>query len=205
MKRLFDLFLGSLGLLLVSPMFLVISAAIRFDSPGPVFFRQERVGRYGRPFRIFKFRTMYVDAEESGRMITVGDDPRITRAGRYLRRLKLDELPQLFNVVKGEMSLVGPRPEVPRYVEFYPEEIRKQVLSVRPGITDFASIMYKDESGVLAGCADPEERYVNVVLPEKLKHYVRYVSERTLWMDFKIVLLTLRVIFWQGGADKSNH
>ncbi|MGB7630566.1 MAG: sugar transferase [Candidatus Deferrimicrobium sp.] len=205
MKRMFDLFFSSLGLLLFFPLFLVISVAIRLDSPGPVFFRQVRVGRYGRPFRIFKFRTMDAGAETGGRKITVGDDPRVTRAGRFLRRLKLDELPQLFNVVKGEMSLVGPRPEVPRYVEFYPEEIRRQVLSVRPGITDIASIKYRDESTLLAGAADPEGMYVNVVLPEKLKHYVRYVSERTLWLDFRIVLLTLREVLRHGEPDKGSR
>ena len=205
MKRIFDLFFCSLGFLLLSPLFLVISVAIRLGSPGPLFFRQVRVGRYGRPFRIFKFRTMYAGAETRGHKITVGDDPRVTRAGRLLRKLKLDELPQLFNVVAGEMSLVGPRPEVPRYVEFYPEEIRRQVLSVRPGITDFASIMYKDESAVLAGHADPEEMYVNVVLPDKLKHYVRYVSERTLWLDFKIVLLTLREVLRRGESGRRSR
>ena len=205
MKRMFDLFFSSLGLLLLFPIFLVISVAICLDSPGPVFFRQVRVGRYGHPFRIFKFRTMYAGAETRGRKITVGDDPRVTQAGRFLRKEKLDELPQLFNVIKGEMSLVGPRPEVPWYVEFYPEEIRRQVLSVRPGMTDFASIKYKDESTVLAGAADPEGMYVNVLLPEKLKHYVRYVSERTLWLDFKIVLLTLREVFRHGESDKGSR
>jgi lipopolysaccharide/colanic/teichoic acid biosynthesis glycosyltransferase len=205
MKRMFDLFFSSLGLLLLFPLFLVISVAICLDSPGPVFFRQVRVGRYGHPFRIFKFRTMYAGAETRGRKITVGDDPRVTQAGRFLRKEKLDELPQLFNVIKGEMSLVGPRPEVPWYVEFYPEEIRRQVLSVRPGMTDFASIKYKDESTVLAGAADPEGMYVNVLLPEKLKHYVRYVSERTLWLDFKIVLLTLREVFRHGVSDKGSR
>ena len=138
-------------------------------------------------------------------MITVGDDPRITRAGRFLRKFKLDELPQLFNVVKGEMSLVGPRPEVPRYVKFYPEEIRTQVLSIRPGITDIASILYKNENIVLAGAADPEATYVNVVLPEKLKHYVRYVSERSLWLDFKIVMMTLREIFRRGESGERSR
>lgn len=201
MKRMFDLFFSSLGLFLFSPLFLVVSVAIRRDSPGPVFFRQVRVGRYGHPFRIFKFRTMYAGADTRGLEITVGNDPRVTRAGRFLRKLKIDELPQLFNVIKGEMSLVGPRPEVPGYVALYPEEIRRQVLSVRPGITDTASIKYKDESIVLAGAADPEGMYVNVLLPEKLKHYVRYVSERTLWLDFKIILLTLREIFRRGESS----
>lgn len=200
-KHLFDFVSSLAGLVLLSPLFVVIAVWIRIDSSGPVFFRQVRVGRHGRPFRIFKFRTMYEDAEARGRKITVGDDPRITRAGRFLRKFKLDELPQLFNVIKGEMSLVGPRPEVPRYVEFYPEEVRRQVLSIRPGITDFASILYKDESTVLAGAADPEATYVNVILPEKLKYFVRYVSERTLWLDFKIILLTLMEIIRRGKPE----
>jgi lipopolysaccharide/colanic/teichoic acid biosynthesis glycosyltransferase len=144
---------------------------------------------------------MYADAEARGRKVTVGDDSRITRAGRFLRKFKFDELPQLFNVIKGEMSLVGPRPEVPRFVESYPEEVRRQVLSIRPGITDFASILYKNESTVLAGAADPEATYVNVVLPGKLKHYVRYVSERTFWLDFKIILLTLMEIIRRGKPE----
>jgi len=200
-KHFFDFVSSLAGLVFLSPLFVVIAVWIRVDSTGPVFFRQVRVGRYGRPFRIFKFRTMYTDAEARGRKVTVGDDTRITRAGRFLRKFKFDELPQLFNVIKGEMSLVGPRPEVPRFVEFYPEEVRRQVLSIRPGITDFASILYKDESTVLAGAADPEATYVNVVLPGKLKHYVRYVSERTLWLDFKIILLTLMEIIRRGKPE----
>ena len=204
-KYCFDLVSSLTGLVLLSPLFVVIAVWIRVDSAGPVFFRQVRVGRHGRPFRIFKFRTMSADAEARGRTITVGDDPRITRAGRFLRKFKLDELPQLFNVIRGEMSLVGPRPEVPRYVEFYPEEIRTQVLSIRPGITDIASILYKDENTVLAGAADPEATYVNVVLPEKLKHYVRYVSERSLWLDFKIVMMTLREIFRRGESGERSR
>jgi lipopolysaccharide/colanic/teichoic acid biosynthesis glycosyltransferase len=200
-KHLFDFVLSLAGLILLTPLFGVIAFWICIDSDGPVFFRQIRVGRYGRPFQVMKFRTMYADAETRGRKITVGDDPRITMAGRFLRKYKLDELPQLFNVLMGEMSLVGPRPEVPHYVEFYPEEIRTQVLSIRPGITDFASILYKDENAVLAGAADPEATYVNVVLPEKLKHYVRYVAERTLWLDIKIILLTLMEIIRRGKPE----
>jgi len=200
-KHLFDYVSSLAGLVFLSPLFVVIAVWIRIDSTGPVFFRQVRVGRYGRPFRIFKFRTMYADAEARGRKVTVGDDSRITRAGRFLRKFKFDELPQLFNVIKGEMSLVGPRPEVPRFVESYPEEVRRQVLSIRPGITDFASILYKNESTVLAGAADPEATYVNVVLPGKLKHYVRYVSERTFWLDFKIILLTLMEIIRRGKPE----
>jgi lipopolysaccharide/colanic/teichoic acid biosynthesis glycosyltransferase len=190
-KHLFDFVSSFAGVVLLSPLFVVIAVWIRIDSTGPAFYRQVRVGRYGRPFRILKFRTMYADAEARGSKITVRGDPRITRAGHFLRKFKIDELPQLFNVIEGEMSLVGPRPEVSRYVEIYPEEIRRQVLSVRPGLTDFASILYKDESTMLAGASDPDAAYVNVILPEKLKHNVRYVSERTLWIDIKIILQTV--------------
>lgn len=164
------------------------------DSPGPVFFRQTRIGRFGCPFQIYKFRTMCSDAESKGRQITVGDEPRITRPGQFLRRYKLDELSQLINVIKGEMSLVGPRPEVPRYVSLYPEEVRKKVLSVLPGITDYASIEYKDENDILGRADDPDKAYVEQVMPVKLRYYERYVSERSLWVDFKLILATLKAI-----------
>jgi len=193
-KRLFDLFLSVVGLILLLPLFIIVALWIKCDSSGPVFFRQARVGRFGRLFSIYKFRTMCADAESKGRQITVGDDPRITRSGRFLRRYKLDELPQLMNVVKGEMSLVGPRPEVPRYVELYPKHLREKVLSVPPGITDFASIEYKDENAILGNAEDPESAYIEQVMPVKLKYYERYVAERSLWVDFKLILATLRAI-----------
>src|SRR6185369_15412287 len=162
-KRYFDLFFSLLGVLLLAPLFLLIGLWIKVDSHGPVFFRQERVGRFGKSFRIFKFRTMCLHAEAKGRQITVGEDPRITRSGRFLRHFKLDELPQLLNVVLGEMSLVGPRPEVPRYVALYPANVREQVLSVLPGITDYASIEYKDENAILGRSADPDKAYIEEV------------------------------------------
>ena len=193
-KRLFDLFFSLTGLLLLAPLFVVTAVWIRLDSSGPVFFRQVRVGRFEKLFRIFKFRTMCVDAEAKGRQITVGEDPRITRSGRFLRRYKLDELPQLLNVVKGEMSLVGPRPEVPRYIEFYPERIRAIILSVPPGITDFASIEYMDENEILGKAEDPERAYINEVIPVKLKYYERYVVERSVWIDAKLILKTFKVL-----------
>lgn len=193
-KRLFDLFFSILGILVLLPLFGFIAAWIRFDSKGPVFFRQERVGRYGRIFRIFKFRTMCLDAEAKGRQITVGEDPRITKSGRFLRKYKLDELPQLFNVILGEMSLVGPRPEVPRYVALYPPTVRDQVLLVPPGITDYASIEYRDENAVLGRAADPERAYVEEVMPVKLAYYQRYVAERSLWVDLKLIMGTLKEI-----------
>jgi lipopolysaccharide/colanic/teichoic acid biosynthesis glycosyltransferase len=193
-KRLFDIFFASIGLAVSAPAFAVIALLVKLGSKGPVFFRQTRVGRYGRPFRIFKFRTMCVDAEAKGAEITVGDDKRITRAGRVLRKYKLDELPQLINVLKGEMSMVGPRPEVPRYVEHYPPKVRNTVLSVPPGITDYASIEFKDESSILGASRNPEAEYVKRVLPIKLKYYERYVSERSVWVDLKLVLATIKEV-----------
>jgi lipopolysaccharide/colanic/teichoic acid biosynthesis glycosyltransferase len=193
-KRLFDLLIAIPGLVCLSPLFLLAALWIRLDSPGPVFFRQERVGRFGRPFRIYKFRTMCLEAESKGKQLTVGDDPRITGSGAFLRRYKLDELPQLINVITGEMSLVGPRPEVPRYVAFYPAHVRDVVLSVPPGITDFASIEYRDENSLLAGADDPEHVYLHDILPVKLDYYCKYVTERSLMLDFRLILLTLKKI-----------
>jgi len=193
-KRVFDLTLSLAGLFMLSPLFLALAVWIRLDSPGPVFFRQVRVGKSGKPFRIFKFRTMQADAETKGPRITVGEDPRITRVGRFLRRHKLDELPQLINVALGQMSLVGPRPEVQRYVALYPAEVRDLVLSVPPGITDFASIEYRNESELLCLSDDPEAAYINDVMPIKLRYYERYVRERSLWLDLKLILATIRSI-----------
>lgn len=193
-KRLFDLVFSTLGMLVLLPLFVIIAAWIKFDSKGPVFFRQERVGRFGRIFRIFKFRTMCQDAEAKGRQITVGEDPRITCSGRFLRRYKLDELPQLINVISGEMSLVGPRPEVPRYVALYPPAVRERVLSVPPGITDYASIEFRDENAILGCAADPERAYIEEVMPVKLSYCERYVAERSLCIDFLLILKTLRAV-----------
>lgn len=195
-KRLFDLAFALPGMLFLSPFFLLIAIWIKVDSDGPVFFRQKRVGLNERMFHIIKFRTMCLDAEARGRQITVGNDPRITNSGRFLRKFKLDELPQLLNVIAGEMSLVGPRPEVPRYVSLYPFEVRKRVLSVRPGITDFASIEYKDENAVLGRSADPDKAYIEEIMPIKLKYYERYVAERSLWVDFKLIIATLRALVY---------
>ncbi|MDN3545737.1 MAG: sugar transferase [Roseateles asaccharophilus] len=188
-KRAFDLLLSALGLLLLAPVLLLIALWVKLDSPGPVFFRQERVGRFGRPFFIHKFRTMRVD--NAGLQITVGVDPRITRAGRVLRAAKLDELPQLWDVLRGAMSLVGPRPEVPRYVALYPPKLREIVLSVRPGITDPASLSFRNESELLAAAADPEREYVEVVMPTKLRLAAAYVRRATLRSDLRVILATL--------------
>ena len=197
-KRLFDLLAASLALLFFAPWMVLIALVVKLDSHGPVFFRQQRVGRGGVPFRIHKFRTMRVDADAGGlgRQITVGADRRITRAGRFLRRTKLDELPQLFDVIAGTMSLVGPRPEVPRYVALYPDDLRRKVLSVRPGITDPASIAYRDENALLAAAADPERVYVEEVMPAKLRHAVRYVETMSLATDLRLIGQTLRHVWW---------
>lgn len=191
-KRALDLVLASLGLLLLAPLLLLIALAIKLDSAGPVLFRQERVGRYGRPFRIHKFRTMVADAPARGPAITVGADARITRVGRWLRERRLDELPQLIDVLRGDMSLVGPRPEVPRYVAQYPPALREAVLAVRPGLTDPASLERLDEAEHLARAADPEREYVEVLLPAKLEHALAYARRATLASDLCVIGRTLR-------------
>ncbi len=191
-KRAFDLLCAGVGLLLLSPLLLGIALWIKLDSPGPVFFRQQRVGRFGVPFRIHKFRSMVDAAPQGGPQITVGADPRITRAGRFLRRTKLDELPQLIDVVMGTMSLVGPRPEVPRYVAMYPAALRDKVLSVRPGITDPASIEYRDESTLLAQADDPERVYIEQVMPAKLRYAAEYIDHMSVLNDVRLIFATLR-------------
>jgi lipopolysaccharide/colanic/teichoic acid biosynthesis glycosyltransferase len=188
--RAFDLFFALVGLIVLAPLMVVVALAIALTSKGPVFFQQERVGLGGRPFRIIKFRTMRVDAERLGGLLTVGHDPRITRVGAFLRASKLDELPQLINVLRGDMALVGPRPEVPRYVALYSAEQRR-VLEVRPGITDPASIEYRDESALLAAAADPERWYVEEVMPHKLAINLAYLRQRTLPSDVGVIFATL--------------
>jgi len=189
-KRLFDLCLAITGLILMSPLFLLIAILSKFISPGPVFYRQERVGKAGHTFKIVKFRTMQVDTNKLGPSITAAGDPRITSIGRILRALKLDELPQLWNVLKGEMSLVGPRPEVPLYVEFYTEE-QKKVLTVRPGITDPSSLAYRYEEDLLARHADPASYYQEVVLPHKLSLNAEYIRNISLQYDLSLLAKTL--------------
>lgn len=193
-KRAFDLCAALIGVLLLSPLLAAIAVWIRLDSPGPALFRQIRVGRHGEPFHILKFRTMSAQPDPQ-RLLTVGRDARITRAGHFLRKYKLDELPQLFNVVRGTMSLVGPRPEVPRYVACYPPRERALVLSVKPGLTDWASILFKDENALLGQALDPEQAYIDTILPAKLEYYLRYVRERTFWVDLRILLRTLRTLY----------
>ncbi len=190
-KRFLDVCGALIGLVALWPVGLVVALAITLEDGGPVFFRQERVGAGGRRFRIWKFRTMVVDAEQRGRPLTVGADPRVTRVGRWLRRHKLDELPQLLNVLAGEMSLVGPRPEVPRYVAHYTPE-QQAVLRLIPGITDPASIRYYDESEHLARAADPERCYIEEIMPEKIRLNLEYAAHATPWTDLQVVLSTLR-------------
>ncbi|MEN9482770.1 MAG: hypothetical protein RJB37_650 [Pseudomonadota bacterium] len=193
-KRLFDLLLSSLGLAVLALPLALVALAIKLDSPGPVFYRQVRVGLRGREFRIHKFRTMAHDPGDRGPQLTVGLDARITRVGAFLRRTKLDELAQLFDVFEGTMSLVGPRPEVPRYVALYPAALREKVLSVRPGITDFASIEYRDESTLLARSADPERTYRELILPTKLALQARYVDRSGLGTDLVLIGRTVWAI-----------
>lgn len=197
LRRAFDLTAASVGLVLLSPLFLVVVAAIRASSPGPVFFRQARVGRGGTPFQMTKFRSMRPDAEKLGGPLTVGADPRITPIGAWLRKTKIDELPQLLDVVRGDMALVGPRPEVPKYVAHYTPEQRR-VLEVRPGITDPASIQYRDESEVLAQSSDPERTYIEEVMPHKLAINLEYQARRTLASDIGVIFATLARIVRRG-------
>lgn len=196
-KRIFDFLGAAVGLILLSPLFCGIALWIKFDTPGPVFFRQERVGRHGRLFRIHKFRSMAVDAEKRGLQITVRGDARITASGAFIRKYKLDELPQLIDVLLGDMSLVGPRPEVARYVACYAPSDRALVQSVRPGITDLASLEFRNENDLLVAAADPEATYVSDILPRKMVYYRQYVQTRSLWLDVRIIMRTIRLVFFR--------
>ena len=193
MMRAFDLLASLLGIVVLLPFLMLIAVVIKLEGRGPVFFRQVRIGKGGRPFRIWKFRTMVVDAERLGRQLTVGEDHRITRTGNWLRSWKLDELPQLINVLLGEMAFVGPRPEVPRYVSLYTEEQRK-VLNLRPGITDLASIAYRNESELLQGSEDPETFYIQRVMPDKIRINLDYAQRSTIWRNIKVILATLGIL-----------
>lgn len=190
-KRLFDILFSVLVLLIITPILVLISILIKAGSKGPVFFRQVRIGKGGKEFNIFKFRTMFLDADKKGLLTIGGRDPRVTTVGYYLRKFKMDELPQFLNVFLGDMSIVGPRPEVKKYVEMYTQEQRK-VLSVRPGITDYASILYKNENDVLASYPNPEKAYIEIVMPHKLKINLDYIANQSFWMDLKIIALTAK-------------
>lgn len=190
MKRLFDIVASGLGLIALSPLFLFLAVWIKLDSPGPVFYRQVRVGRNNKDFRIFKFRSMRVGADK-GSLVTIGGhDPRITRSGYFIRKFKLDEFPQLINVFRGEMSLVGPRPEVRHYVDYWTPE-QMHVLDVRPGITDPASIKYRNENELMEKAEDPERYYIEVIMQEKTKLYLEYVNHHTFWGDIGLIFKTL--------------
>lgn len=193
-KRFFDLSCVIPGLILLSPLLLLIALWIKRDSPGPVFFQQTRIGQFGKPFKIIKFRTMYLN--DTPLRLTIGRDARITRCGHFLRKYKLDELPQLINVLKGDMSLVGPRPEVPEYVARYPDEIKARVLSVPVGITDYASIEFSNESDLLADSQQPEIDYVEKILPIKLAYHQQYVMEHSLYLDIYLILKTFKRILF---------
>lgn len=193
MKRIFDVTASGLGLLILSPLFLIVAIWIKLDSPGPVFYRQTRVGRNNKDFRLFKFRSMHVGSDKKGLITVGGRDPRVTRSGYWIRKYKLDELPQLINVFKGDMSLVGPRPEVRKYVDLYtPEQLH--VLDVRPGITDMASIRYRNENELLEQTADPEQFYRDTVMQDKLRINLEYVSDHSFFKDIKIILMTFKAV-----------
>jgi lipopolysaccharide/colanic/teichoic acid biosynthesis glycosyltransferase len=194
MKRLFDLIFSLAGFLVLSPIFIILSLLILITMGWPVFYRQIRVGRGGEEFKIIKFRSMVKNAEKRGLAVTTGGDPRITPIGRFLRKSKLDELPQLLNVISGDMSLVGPRPEVPKYVSLY-DDHQRQVLSVRPGLTDPASIVYRHEEQILARYADTEKAYIEVLMPAKLKLNLAYIEKQSFWRDLALIGRTLRKIF----------
>ena len=195
LKRLFDIVFSLFGLILISPLLLVVAVLIKISSPGPVFYRGERIGKSGKPFRIFKFRTMVANAENLGGPSTAGDDPRLTKIGNFLKKYQLDELPQLINVMAGDMSLVGPRPEVKIYIDMMTEEERSVILSTKPGMTDLASLWNFHENEVLKGSADPEKTYMEKIRPEKIRLQMEYVKNRSFLLDLKIVIKTILRIF----------
>jgi lipopolysaccharide/colanic/teichoic acid biosynthesis glycosyltransferase len=192
-KRFFDIIFSFLGLIITFPLILVISFLIKRDDPGPVFYRGRRVGRNGKEFKIFKFRTMVQNADKIGGPSTAGDDPRLTKIGKLLRKYNLDELPQLINVLKGEMSIVGPRPEVPQEVKTFDEETRRIILSVRPGMTDLATLENVHEEEILKGSKDPHATYQKLIKPKKLKLAVKYVKTKSFFLDIKIILETIKI------------
>ncbi len=194
-KRLFDIFFSFIGLILLSPVFLLIALVIKLTSKGPVFYRGKRVGKGGKIFRIYKFRTMVENAEQIGGPSTAGDDPRLTTIGKFIKKFKIDELSQLINVLKGEMSLVGPRPEVSFYVDMMTEEEKSTILSIRPGITDWASLWNFNEEEILRGSSDPEKTYQEEIRPEKIRLQIKYARERSMLTDIKIIIQTVLKIF----------
>jgi len=194
-KRLFDVFFSIFGLIITLLLLLIIAFFVKTSSPGPVFFRGERIGKEGKSFKIYKFRTMVVGAEEMGGPSTPIDDPRLTKVGKFLKKFQLDELPQLINVLKGEMSLVGPRPEVKMYIDMMKEEERKTIFSVLPGITDLASLLNFKEGEILKGSPDPEKTYMEKIRPKKIQLQIEYVKNRSFWLDLKIIFKTILKVF----------
>jgi lipopolysaccharide/colanic/teichoic acid biosynthesis glycosyltransferase len=202
MIRLLDFLFSLFGIIILCPFFFIIGLIIKIESVGPIFFIQERIGKDFKPFWLYKFRTMYNDTDNQ-RFITIGNrDPRITRVGLYLRRFKIDELPQLLNVIKGEMSIVGPRPEVRKYVDLYSEE-QRSVLKVIPGITDYASIIFRNEHEMLAKVEDPDNYYIKVIMPKKLKLSIKYIQEKSIKLYFKLILMTVFKVMYDKEALKS--
>jgi len=193
MKRVFDIVSSGIGLILLSPIFLLLAILIKLDSRGPVFYKQLRVGKYGKDFKIFKFRSMLQGADKKGLITIGGRDPRVTRSGYYIRKYKLDEIPQLINVFIGDMSVVGPRPEVRKYVNLYTEEQLK-VLSVKPGITDIASIKYRNENELLEKSDSPDQMYIEVIMPDKLRYNLEYINKQSFIYDLKLIFLTFKEI-----------
>lgn len=193
MIRFFDVLFSALGLIVLSPLFLILAIWIKLDSNGPFFYKQIRVGKDNRDFNLYKFRSMVTNADKKGLITVGGRDPRVTKSGFFIRKYKLDELPQLINVFKGEMSLVGPRPEVRKYVDMY-NVVQRKVLSVKPGITDYASIEYIDENILLGKTHDPEKVYIEQIMPEKILYNMKFINNRSLKEYFKIIFLTIRKI-----------
>jgi len=194
MTRLFDLIFSLLGLIILSPFFLIIAIWVKVTSRGPVLYKQKRIGKNGKEFRVLKFRSMYVDADKRGLLTVGGKDPRITNAGVYIRKYKLDELPQLWNVLIGQMSIVGPRPEVKKYVDMYNDE-QKKILHVRPGITDLASIKYRNENEILEAQSEPERYYIEHLMPEKIELNKKFIESPTINNYFRIIFLTVKNVF----------
>ena len=204
LKRAFDIVTACLGIVALAPLFTLVALLVKITSPGPTLFRQERMGRGGKPFYILKFRSMVADAPRRGGQITFGADPRITPVGRLLRKTKLDEMPQLINVLRDEMSLVGPRPEVRKYVEMFADDYR-EILTVRPGITDLASLKYRDEAAILGAAADPQKEYVERVLPEKIRLAREYVRRQSFRLDLEIIFGTLFLVAWDAVAQRRSN
>ncbi len=194
-KRLFDIVFSLLGIILAFPLMLAIGLVIKSKTPGPVFYKADRIGKNGKPIKVYKFRTMVLNADKMGGPSTAADDSRLTKIGLFLKKYQFDELPQLFNVFKGDMSLVGPRPEVKMYVDMMTNEEKNVILSVRPGITDWASLWNFHEAEILKGSADPEKTYMEKIRPEKIRLQIKYVKERGFWTDIKIIFMTMLKIF----------